>query len=249
MLLSTGITINPKLWSKERNRVKASATNASLINSELDKIETSNRDIYNKAIINGIDVSPQYLKEKYYELTNANEDKIKVKKELFDYLNEFIEIRKNDINYSPDIINKYRTTYNHLRNFKPNLTFDGLDEDFEREFTNHFVRENITDNLIGSIIKTLKTFCRWCFNNGNMKNTAFMKYKVHKRDSDTVALTFEEVQRIENADFSKNNKLNNVRNILLIQCYTGLRFSDLISLKQENFDMEDKVIKLQVHKT
>jgi len=46
-------------------------------------------------------------------------------------------------------------------------------------------------------------------------------------------LTQQEINELEDWDLSENNKLDRVRDLFLIGCYTGLRYSDYSILKPE----------------
>jgi integrase len=53
-------------------------------------------------------------------------------------------------------------------------------------------------------------------------------------DTDSIYLSVDELERIYNHDFSDNKKLDKVRDLFIIACWTGLRFSDMCELSIDN---------------
>ena len=58
-----------------------------------------------------------------------------------------------------------------------------------------------------------------------------------------------ELKRIYQLDLSNQKKYENVRDVFIIGCYTGLRFSDLKQLQKEHFNFENNIIKIESKKT
>jgi integrase len=81
-----------------------------------------------------------------------------------------------------------------------------------------------------------------------MTNTKFMDaFKVPWKDAQTVSLTEKELDALMNVELDE--RLDNVRNLFVIQILTGLRYSDLKNLKPENIDLENEIIKISMIKT
>lgn len=74
------------------------------------------------------------------------------------------------------------------------------------------------------------------------------RFSKPKEETNSVYLNNDELLKIYNCDFSKRKKLDRVRDIFLIGCYTGLRFSDLSQLKSDNIS-EDGTITVKTQKT
>jgi integrase len=79
------------------------------------------------------------------------------------------------------------------------------------------------------IIKKLKKIVRQCVANDWLDKDPFMSYKIKLRDTHRQFLTLDELQIVENKDFS-TDRLNHVRDIFIFSCYTGLAFSDVEKL-------------------
>jgi integrase len=68
-----------------------------------------------------------------------------------------------------------------------------------------------------------------------------------QEETDSVYLTEEELKLIEKLDLSNDLKLDRTRDLFLIGCYTGLRFSDYSILSIEH--IKDKLIEILQTKT
>jgi integrase len=50
-------------------------------------------------------------------------------------------------------------------------------------------------------------------------------------------------------DLTSEPRLENVRDLFVFGCYTGLRFSDFTAVKLQDIDLEEKLIEIQTQKT
>ena len=65
----------------------------------------------------------------------------------------------------------------------------------------------------------------------------YKDYKVIRTKSKKEYLNQEEIQLLLDLDLSENKRLEKVRDIFLVCCYTGVRFSEYKNLKQENIEL------------
>ena len=90
-------------------------------------------------------------------------------------------------------------------------------------------------------MRLLKTFMNWAMERNYHQNVSFRNFYVFKNDSEKVKLNSEIVEKLRKTEFSKEDNL--VRDAFILSCYTGLRYSDIAGLKQENiFNNEIKVL-------
>jgi site-specific recombinase XerD len=110
------------------------------------------------------------------------------------------------------------------------------------------LEEGIKKNSINRYIKTLKTVLRFAKANKIDVDDSALMYKLTNSYTERVFLTKEEVDRMqEYYDHTKSEKIKRVLRVFLFGCYTGLRFSDLIKLRQE--DIKDNFIITKVTKS
>src|SRR5690606_7334890 len=81
---------------------------------------------------------------------------------------------------------------------------------------------------IGKDIKTLKVILNEATERGINKNLQYKsrKFSTTSEQTDSIYLTEKEIKEIESLDLTNNQRLDNVRDLFLIGCYTGLRYSD-----------------------
>ena len=96
----------------------------------------------------------------------------------------------------------------------------------EKQFSNnHAVRQ----------LSSLKTVFTWAMKVGLVKLNPFMGVDLKKdKPADPIFLSQAELSLLEKHIF-RSNRLDRVRDLFLIQCYTGLSYVDLVSLTKENF--------------
>lgn len=104
-------------------------------------------------------------------------------------------------------------------------------------------------NNVGKYIQMLKTFLNEASAKGiNTKQDYRSRgFKVVSENADAVYLSEGELQRLQNLDLSKTERLERVRDLFLVGCYTGLRFSDLTNLRPEY--IKDGLIRIEQQKT
>jgi integrase len=75
------------------------------------------------------------------------------------------------------------------------------------------------------------------------------RFRTVEEPSETIYLTEKEIKRIHDLDLSDNVRLEKVRDLFIIACYTGLRFSDLVELRNENIINKGTVVRITTVKT
>ncbi len=136
--------------------------------------------------------------------------------------------------------------YNAKR--KKPVDFEDIDLEFYRDFTNFLTETKMFSvNNIGKHVKTLKTIMNDATERGFNKNLSFKskKFIVQKQRVDSIYLTYIELKFIEDLDLSNEPKYDRVRDLFLVGCYTGLRFSDFTSINYKNIKNDNLEIKPQ----
>ena len=86
---------------------------------------------------------------------------------------------------------------------------------------------------------------------GVTKNTEYRnkRFKVIEEQVDKIYLKEDELLKIYQLDLSKHQRLIKVRDLFIVACYTGLRFSDLIQLRPENIVNDGRQFRIKTEKT
>jgi integrase len=107
----------------------------------------------------------------------------------------------------------------------------------------------LSKNTIGTRKKILKTFLAAANDRGIIVPSDYTKKSFKKPSEETFSIYLTESELMQMYNKSDMPKyLENVKDLFLIGCYTGLRFSDLSRLKKENIT-SDGTISIKAEKT
>lgn len=239
---STGEKINPKFWNPKKQRAKENSQFPEFpeFNQRLNNIETAIQTCYRRLINDNKFVSPDLLRKELKK--ELNFDGLTAKQtNLIDWIEAEIEILKLD--KKPGTIKVYNTHLKHLKEFSVkrrfSLTFDNVNLEFYEQFKDYILNEKkLLNNTFGKQIKTLKGFLNLATEKGINTNSGYKSrfFKAPQESVDHIYLTSEELDVIYKKDLQKKPHLDRVRDLFLIGCHTGLRFSDFTVLKNENLE-------------
>lgn len=180
------------------------------------------------------------------------------------YLDKFIyEIRNgqrtirsgnhSNKRYTSQTIKNYSSFLNQWIKFEKfqrhKYSWDEIDLSFYNTVLHYLNSRKYKWDTIGKVIKHLKVIAQAAMDDGIHTNLKFRDpyFKALKSEIENIALTFKEVEKLENLDLSKNPAWDKARDIFLMGCYTALRFSDLKRLSKKHF--QDEVISIITQKT
>ncbi len=226
--------IEPKYWDNKKQRADTNYPNYRSLNTFLTTLANFLETQYNNLNIIGERVTVEKLRNLLDERI-GKEDK---QQSLFDYYDEFLEASKNIRRINT--LKSHKSTKNKLEEFeaysKIKLTFDGLDHKFDTQFKDFLIKEaKLTNNTISKYYRTLKVFMNWATEKGYNKSLDFQKFKAKQTEGEIYFLTWEELTGLYELEI-KSEKLKRVRDIFCFACFSGLRFSDIANLKQENIN-------------
>ncbi|MDO7173451.1 tyrosine-type recombinase/integrase [Mariniflexile sp. AS56] len=243
----TGISVLYSDWSesKQRLKIKATTTNVDYINNKLNNLEVFVIDKYNKDYSNKKHISSTWLKDCVTNFFGRVEGDEEHKAYLVPWVKKFVKEAPDRLHKGKQIkarsVKNYTTTLNKLISFeehqKRKYRFEDIDLNFHQEFI-HYCRdiEKLNNNSIGNIISRIKTFCREIEFDGYAINPQYKSsnFSAPKNETFDTYLNEEEINKIFNHDFSKSERLDNVRDLFIIGLRTGLRVSDFLRIKKEN---------------
>ena len=147
----------------------------------------------------------------------------------------------------------YKSLKALLKAYSPDISMKQIDDKWMQGLILHMCKEGMTNRTQSNYYRVLKTFLNYCDISLNFEP----KFKVI--ENDVVSLTKAELEniytvklQIENRDKKYSEQVASaVRDIFVVQCLTGLRYSDMIHIYKENIqeDEEGKYIVLITKKT
>lgn len=236
---STGEKIHPKHWNDKEQCIRKSYSGSADFNHFLTGLSNDMNEIFREAITKKVTPTIDYIRDQLRKRMNKD---VEVKKELFFYLEEFIDLGRST--KKANTVKKIISLRNHLKAFQTKrqykISFEKLDMKFYENFLSYLIKDcKHLNSSIGKTIQHLKTFLHWSTERGYNTNTAFLKFKVFKTESDLIYLTEKELMRIYGHDLSDNKRLDQVRDVFCFGCFTGLRYSDLFQLRRSHVKGEE----------
>lgn len=171
-----------------------------------------------------------------------------------------VKIEKNDDNLFLPFFKKWSTQettkskFNRFKTYTYNLlaeyfgakqpTFDDLDYSFCEDFIEWMSARDLCANTRGSHVKFIKAAMNEAYKNKLHRNEDFRTFRKETEQVDAVYLTNEEVSKVAQLPLCGSHAL--VRDIFIVGCHTGMRFSDYSRLSSN--DISDGVIHLITQK-
>jgi integrase len=255
----TGKKANEDSFDPDKKSPVTSGDERLNINSLLKTIRDTIGEIENKAKAGGEPVTANLMRDGLNERIKAKPQNKADTVTLTKYFDIYISEIPNRINQrtgrplSKASLVKYVAIKNLFNGFckKEGREFDFCDIDAElyNKFTSYLMKEkNYSVNTYGRALKHLKTVLFAAANKGYNNSTVFVKtIQGVTEKADSVYLTEIELQRIYELDLMAQPHLDWVRDIFLIGCWTGLRFSDFSQIKPD--DVRNNRIRVLTQKT
>jgi len=231
--LSTKRDCEPEKWNTQTGRKNGTKEDARVLNAYLDTMQFKIFDIHRKFLESGQEMTAQIVKNKI----NGVADKPKLVLETFQQHNDKLE-QLVGTDYALGTLIRYQTTLEHTKEFilskyqKPDIDIQKLDYDFISDF--EFYMKTVrrcSHNTTMKYLQNFKKIVLLCIKKGWLQKDPFFAFKMVKHEVDRSALTSLEMQNISNKDF-ENERLNQVRDIFLFCCYTGLAYADVYKLRR-----------------
>jgi len=149
----------------------------------------------------------------------------------------------------------YKQTLRILKEYcsfeSKNISFEDINLNFYESFVSYLYSREYAENTIGGYIKNIKVFMNEAIERKLTNNTEFRsrRFKKTQETTDKIYLNLEEVQKLYLLDLSGNKKLEKVRDLFIVACFTGLRFSDLTQITPNNFINNGSLLKIKTEKT
>ncbi|MEJ7737043.1 MAG: site-specific integrase [Chitinophagaceae bacterium] len=263
-LLNTEIAIPPNSWNKKRlciaENLPASFGNVDHLNSELDRMIRLAQDIVSFAAKNKIEDRGSFVKKTFKpdldikslhsqdasKINEAIQEK-RVNKNLYLQLEEYISSKEKKVSKATicvyNCMKKHLQAYEEFR--KEKIAFDSLDYEFYDGFIDYLTfdyvqrrrKTTITGlkiNTIGKTIKQLRIFIKDRVRRRIIAPIDLTDFKIPEVEADAIYLTYEEIGKMYHANLLAFPHLVEYRDLFVLACLTGLRFSDFSMLQPED---------------
>ena len=255
---SLGISIHPAYWIKSTERAEITGLDRDTtnehksINTLLEKIQQFVDARAIDARYTGNHLTCAEMITKLEDLTGRKktEQAPEPAKDFYVLCREIIKDMKSGViltpqgkKYSGGTIKNYNQSLNTIEEFNSALTFEAINMDFYRSFIKWCNDKDYSMNYIAQHIKNLVCLMKATKKRGHHDNTAYLDedFRVIQEQTDDIALSEKELAAIY-----KHNVPDRIRDIardwFIIDCYTGLRVSDIKLLSDINIASNSIVI-------
>jgi site-specific recombinase XerD len=235
--MSMSKLIDPGEWNMEAGRFKDTTKNNRYQNNRLSEIE-------GKLLISYETLAKEYdlvTAKMVKDLFQGKMAPYKIK--LLDFFDSYIrEIEAKSGEYRYGTVQNYMATVNHLKNFlaKKNMV-NILMKDFTKKWLMDFetymlslkmkaFNRPMKKNSANKYLSKLKTVFNNARRRGIILKSPFEDFKMKYLKTNRIYLTKEEIELLKTHPLGDNVCLQTVRDIFLFSVYTGLRYSDALSL-------------------
>jgi len=244
---STGQKINPAHWDKKKRRAKPGRAypKSKELNYLLNNLEITTQNAYRKFINdNGEnDVNFDDLKR---SLKHALDKFLKkdiskaAPMDFFEFVEATIEERKRSPEFEGNTTKDYSKVLNRIKEFtqqsRRRTTFETIDLEWAIDFREWCFAppRQYSTNYVHDIIKTIRTFLNEATERGLNRNMAFKsrRFQIPTEEVTHIYLSEEELDEVYQLDLSA--RLDKARDLFIVACFTGLRFSDLSQISVDN---------------
>ncbi len=263
-LLFTGLAVPIKHWNKKTACIsKDLPVNygiAEEMNMQLRQMLRASEDIVHFAIEKKMEDPLAFLKQVFHPKIDPNTLKAKLERcashlpkdkcENFDFfwqMEDYIKSKTRKV--STGMVRSYNVMKKRLLAFekhqKKKITFESFDFNFYESFVNYLTYEHIhmrrginirglKKNSVGTSIKQLRIFLRDRIRRKLIKDIDLSDYKILEEEADTIYLTSIEICNLYLLDLTSHPEWARFRDMFVLGCLTGLRFSDFNEIKPDD---------------
>lgn len=263
-ILSTGIAVPSRYWNNRLCRVTqklpAEFGLANQLNAQIQKLVRSAQDLVSFAREQKMIDPISFLKNAWrpeldavslaihaQEIAKSPVQQSAANIDFFFQLDEYIKAKRRKV--SAGMIRSYNVVKERLLAFqkyrKMKITFDSLDFGFYDDLVNYLTYEHshrrrklvirgLRRNSVGTTIKQLRIFIRDRTRRKIIQAIDLSDFKILDEETDAIYLTTTEIQALYKLDLSPHPQWIRFRDMFVLGCYTGLRFSDFSAIRPDD---------------
>jgi site-specific recombinase XerD len=237
--LSVQRSIEPNKWNSVAGKAKGTNDTAKSINVFIDTIRAKIYERYKKMLDDDDIITADTLKQSVLGADKSHKTLIW----LFELHNKEVKQLVGQ-EFTAGTLQRYQVTLNHLKRFlrfkydKADITLREVNHGFisDLEFYLKTERKNGHNSAL-KYIKNFRKIIRIALANGWIERDPFLKYKARLKVIERNCLNESEIGVLLNKEIA-NVRLDQVRDIFVFCCYTGLAYADVASLSREHIEAD-----------
>ncbi len=232
---NTKLEVQPDDWSVEMGKVIGLTSDSKRLNAQLDQIKASLHSIYHELQRKDNYVTAEKVKNEFLGISESHETLLSLFQKHNDDVQKLIGVGK-----SPATFQKYEVTRKHLQKFMQqkykisDISLKEVKHWFLCDFEIYLLTEaHCVPNTTAKFLQLLKRIILIARNDGLIIGDPFANYKIRITKVDRGYLTQEDVELILKKKFTIK-RLEQVRDIFIFSCFTGLAYIDVYNLTEKN---------------
>ena len=238
--ISTGHYVLASKWDKRRKKIVGGDLSAEAINENLVALQTKVLKVVNRLLLEGHPFNAHIVKEKLQGDEALRTTLMHAIQEYLDHIESLI-----GIDYSKPTLVKYTQTKQRLKRFiqlkfkREDIHLYELDYDFLDQFI-HFLktRYNNSQTTCYKHFQRFTRVVRIAMRKGYLEKYPFENFSIKLPKKPVEFLSQSEIDCIEQAEFEME-RLNIIRDIFILSCYSGLAYTEVFNLKKEHLEYAD----------
>lgn len=160
-------------------------------------------------------------------------------------LRDFIDAMLQDGQRRNTTKQNYRTLMNDIDRFRPGTYLNDLDYQWVQQYDRYLRQQQVAHNTRVSRLRLLRAVVNEALSRELLSQDPFRRMKIEGMQSKHGYVTNRQLRQLESMTLTGREE--RARDLFLIGCYTGLRFSDITQLRAEH--IKDGWIRKRMQKT
>lgn len=245
--------VKPNLWNQAKERCTGKDSASLEINRYLESVKLRLFEIHRKMEEEGKLINPMEIKRKFLGLDEEHKMFFQVFQEHNDKCRELI-----GKDYAKVTVSRFDTCLKYYREMslaqyqRKDIPLKEVTNGMIHDYI-HFLKaeKGLQENTVIRYMKVVKKVLNIAVNYDWIQKNPFGNIRFHEKEVNKEFLTKEELETLRSKEF-EIPRLELVRDVFLVQCWTGLAFIDVSELKEEHIiaDNEGNLwIRKERHKT
>jgi site-specific recombinase XerD len=232
-------TCDPAKWNQQAGRALGNHEKAKVLNHFLDAIQGNIHGIQKEYTLRNEPITAEQVRAR---MLHQSEEKKHSLVEVYQYHNDQFE-KLVGAEFSYGTYKKFKSALTSLKAFlawkfkKDDVYLAEVNHKFitDYEFYLKTIQKLQHNSAMGNI-KKLKKIIRQCVANDWLDKDPFRSYKITTKETHRNFLLKDELELLRTKNITVQ-RLDQVRDIFLFSCYTGLSYSDVMMLTQKDISI------------
>jgi len=228
-IFSLPLKIKPTDWSSTQQKVKTTDKRHIQKNMQIKEFDKRATNILHDYFIKGKFLSFEEFKNQLFSGLYDNNS-------FYKFVESEFKIIESEKSIEHSTLKTYKSSLDKMKKYKKELYFNEIDTSFLAKYKEFILTEN-NENSAKRNLRFIRSFLNRAIAKGILtEKNPFDNFTIGKETSRLIFLDSYELDKLKNIYEKKSlpANLHKTLKVFLFTCHTGLRISDLLSLKFKN---------------